>query len=85
MSVLLKQSIISNLHIIVDLIKSILFMWIICDVIKQNESQLANTDFEIKPIERINFLCFLFVSQNLQLLVSLELTNHQPTFMGFSA
>ena len=33
----------------------------ICDVIKQNESELANIDFEIEPIIVFNFLCiFLF-------------------------
>ena len=31
----------------------------ICDVIKQNESELANIDFEIQPIIAFNFLCIL--------------------------
>ena len=31
----------------------------ICDVIKQNELELANVDFEIEPIIVFNFLCIL--------------------------
>ena len=30
---------------------------LICDVIKQNESELANIDFKIGPIIAVNFLC----------------------------
>ena len=30
-----------------------------CDEIKQNESELANIDFEIEPIMVFNFLCIL--------------------------
>ena len=30
-----------------------------CDVIKQNESELAIIDFEIQPIIAFNFLCIL--------------------------
>ena len=32
---------------------------VICDVIKQNESELANIDFLIEPIIVFNFLCIL--------------------------
>ena len=37
----------------------------ICDVIKQNESQLANTDFEIKPVKIQKFPYFFFVLKQL--------------------
>ena len=32
---------------------------VICDVIKQNESELAVIDFQIEPILALNFLCIL--------------------------
>ena len=31
----------------------------LCDVIKQNESGLANIDFKIQSIKTFNFLCIL--------------------------
>ena len=36
---------------------------VMCDVIKQNESELTNTDFEIQPNKTDNFFvsCYLFV------------------------
>ena len=52
-------------------------------VIKQNESELSNTDFEIQIIKGETFPLFSIVLQNLQLIVSLELTNQFS--WGFSA
>ena len=45
------------------------------NIIKQNELELANIDFQIRPNERGKIPLFSIVLQNLQLLVSLELTS----------
>ena len=38
----------------------------ICDVIKQNESELTNIDFQIEPIITFNFLCILLFFASLK-------------------
>ena len=43
-----------------------------CDVIKQNESELTNIDFEIEPIIVFNFLLFLFVLSITKIAISLK-------------
>ena len=50
------------------------FLWSchICDVIKQNQSEVGNSDFKIKPNKAENVFCFLLFFGNLQLLISLE-------------
>ena len=52
-------------------------------VIKQNESKVANTDFEIELIKTKKFLCFLlFCKPTTACCIS---GTNQPIFMGFSA
>ena len=44
----------------------------ICDVIKQNGSELASIDFKIEPKIALNFLCY-FVSLDItEIAISLE-------------
>ena len=50
----------------------------ICDVIKQNESELANTAFKIKPNKAYSFFCVLLFVQSFN---CLYLWNQ---FVGFS-
>ena len=38
--------------------------WCICDLIKQNESELANTVFKIQPNKTCSFFCFLLFVQS---------------------
>ena len=44
----------------------------ICDVIKQNQSEVGNIDFKIEPNKAENIFCFLLCFCFLQLLISLE-------------
>ena len=44
----------------------------VCDVIKQNESELAHTIFKIQQNKAVSFFCFLLFVSILQLFVSLE-------------
>ena len=48
---------------------------LICDAIKQNESELANPDFKIEPIKRGKNPLFSIVLQSLHSLVSPEIAN----------
>ena len=57
--------------------------WRICDVIKQNQSEVGNIDFKIEPHKAENVFCFLLFFCILQLLISLEPI--APISMGFSA
>ena len=51
-----------------------------CDVIKQNESEPTNIDFEIQPIKRkISFVFYCFAKPST---TCISETN-QPIFMGF--
>ena len=52
----------------------------ICDAIKQNESEVPNTDVEIQLFKREKNPLFSIVLQNFQPLVSLELTNFHGVF-----
>ena len=44
----------------------------ICDVIKQNESELADIDFEIQAIIAFNFLCIWLFRASLTMAISME-------------
>ena len=44
----------------------------ICDVIKQNESELANTVFQIQPNKAYSFFCFLLFLQSFNCLYILN-------------
>ena len=57
-------------------------MQTICEVIKQNDSELANIDFEMKQITAFIFLCMLLFWAALK---RLHLWNHKVVFMRFSA
>ena len=50
-----------------------------CDVIKQNESELANTVFKIQPNKADSFFCFLLLVQSFN---CLYLWNQLPNLCG---
>ena len=54
----------------------------LCDVIKQNESELANVDFEIRLKIAFNFVCIVLFWASLKWL--LYLWNHKINFDGVS-
>ena len=56
------------------------FALLICDVIKQNESELANTLFRMQPNKADSFFCFLLFVQSFN---CLYLWNQLPNLWGF--
>ena len=54
---------------------------IICDVIKQNESELTNTVFKIQPNKADSFFCFLLFVQSFNCLYH---WNQLSISVGFS-
>ena len=54
----------------------------ICDMSKQNQSEVGNTDFKIQPNKAENVFCFLLFLASFN---CSYLWNHQPISMGFSA